>query len=66
MSWRKPPSNRGWGPLDYLQRLIEGEVSRREDKSLTHRIRRARFPLTKILDQFQWKWPKKINRPELY
>jgi DNA replication protein DnaC len=55
----------GWGPLDYLQRLIEGEVSRREDKSLTQRIRRARFPLTKTLDQFQWNWPKKINRPQI-
>jgi DNA replication protein DnaC len=55
----------GWGPLDYLQRLIEGEVSRREDKSLTQRIRRARFPLSKTLDQFQWNWPKKINRPQI-
>jgi DNA replication protein DnaC len=55
----------GWGPLDYLQRLIEGEVSRREDKSLTQRIRRARFPLNKTLDQFQWNWPKKINRPQI-
>ena len=55
----------GWGPLDYLQRLVEGEVSRREDKSLTQRIRRARFPLTKTLDQFQWNWPKKINRPQI-
>jgi DNA replication protein DnaC len=55
----------GWGPLDYLQHLIEGEVSRREDKSLTQRIRRARFPLTKTLDQFQWNWPKKINRPQV-
>lgn len=55
----------GWGPLEYLQRLIEGEVSRREDKSLTQRIRRARFPLSKTLDQFQWNWPKKINRPQI-
>ena len=49
----------GWGPLDYLQRLIEGEVSRREDKSLTQRIRRARFPLSKTLDQFQWNWRRR-------
>jgi DNA replication protein DnaC len=55
----------GWGPLDYLQHLIEGEVSRREDKSLTQRIRRARFPLSKTLDQFQWNWPKKMNRPQI-
>jgi len=54
-----------WGHLEYLKRLIEGEVARREDKSLAQRIRRARFPLTKTLDQFQWNWPKKINRPQI-
>ena len=54
-----------WGHLEYLKRLIEGEVARREDKSLAQRIRRARFPLTKTLDQFQRNWPKKINRPQV-
>jgi DNA replication protein DnaC len=54
-----------WGHLEYLQRLIEGEVARREDKSLAQRIRRARFPLSKTLDQFQWNWPKKINRAQI-
>lgn len=54
-----------WGHLEYLQRLIEAEVARREDKSLAQRIRQARFPLTKTLDQFQWSWPKKINRPQI-
>src|ERR1700730_7833728 len=54
-----------WDHLEYLKRLIEGEVARREDKSLAQRIRRARFPLTKTLDQFQWTWPKKINRPQI-
>jgi DNA replication protein DnaC len=54
-----------WDHLEYLKRLIEGEIARREDKSLVQRIRRARFPLTKTLDQFQWNWPKKINRPQI-
>jgi DNA replication protein DnaC len=54
-----------WGHLEYLQRLIEGEIARRDDKSLIQRIRRARFPLTKTLDQFQWNWPKRINRPQI-
>ena len=58
-------AEQGWGHLDDLQRLVEGEIARREDKSLTQRIRRARFPLTKTLDQFQWNWPKKINRPQI-
>ena len=54
-----------WGHLEYLKRLVEGEIARREDKSLVQRLRRARFPLTKTLDQFQWNWPKKINRPQI-
>ena len=58
-------AEQGWGHLDYLQRLIEGEVARREDKSLAQRVRRARFPMLKTLDQFQWSWPKKINRPQI-
>ena len=48
-----------------VKRMFEGEVARREDKSLVQRIRRARFPLTKTLDQFQWNWPKKINRQQI-
>jgi DNA replication protein DnaC len=35
--------------LDYLQRLIEGEVNRREDSGLQRRIRLARFPVLKTL-----------------
>ena len=58
-------AEQGWGHLEYLKRLIEAEVARREDKSLAQRIRRARFPLTKTLDQFQWNWPKKINRAQI-
>lgn len=54
-----------WGHIDYLQHLIEGEVARRDDKRLERRIRQARFPLIKTLDQFQWNWPKKINRAQI-
>lgn len=54
-----------WGHIDYLQRLIEGEVARRDDKRLERRIRLARFPLIKTLDQFQWNWPRKINRAQI-
>ena len=39
--------------------LIEGEVNRREDSGLQRRIRLARFPVLKTLDQFDWSWPKK-------
>lgn len=52
-------------PLDFLAQLIEGEAARREQRSIERRIRDARFPVIKTLDDFQWNWPKKINRPQI-
>lgn len=52
-------------PLDYLAQLIEGEAARRENHAIERRIRNARFPVLKTLDDFQWNWPKKINRPQI-
>lgn len=46
----------------FLARLVEGEAQRRQDRSVERRIRLARFPVRKTLDQFQWDWPKKLNR----
>jgi len=51
-----------WSHLDYLSRLAEGEAQRREDRSIERRIRCARFPVRKSLEEFDWSWPKKINR----
>ena len=51
--------------VDYLARLIEGEATLRENRSIKRRIENARFPVLKTLDTFQWSWPKKINRPQI-
>lgn len=51
-----------WSHVEYLVRLIEGEIHRREERSIARRVSLARFPVIKTLDQFQWSWPKKINR----
>lgn len=48
--------------LALLMRLIEGEAHLRRDRSVERRIRLARFPVRKTLDQFDWSWPRKINR----
>jgi DNA replication protein DnaC len=37
-------------------------VNARLDRSIQRKIRLARFPVVKTLEQFQWNWPKKINR----
>jgi DNA replication protein DnaC len=51
--------------VDYLAQLIEGETTLRENRSIERRIKNARFPVLKTLDEFQWNWPKKINRPQI-
>jgi DNA replication protein DnaC len=51
-----------WSHVDYLEKLADGEAAMRRDRSIERRIRLARFPVIKTLDQFNWSWPKKINR----
>ena len=48
--------------MDYLARLVEGEADLRRDRATKSRIRLARFPVIKTLEQFRWDWPTRINR----
>lgn len=54
-----------WSHVEFLARLIEGEAHRREQRSIQRRVGLARFPVLKSLDQFDWNWPKKINRAQI-
>jgi DNA replication protein DnaC len=51
-----------WPHVDYLARLVEGEAYLRRDRATQSRIRLARFPVIKTLEQFRWDWPTRINR----
>jgi DNA replication protein DnaC len=51
--------------VDYLAQLVDGETALHENRSIERRIRNARFPVLKTLEEFQWSWPKKINRPQI-
>jgi len=51
--------------IDYLARLIEGETLQRRTRAIERRIKTARFPLVKTLDQFDWNWPSTINRQQI-
>jgi DNA replication protein DnaC len=51
--------------LAYLADLIEGEAARRETRAIERRITNARFPVLKTMEDFEWMWPKKINRPQI-
>jgi len=48
--------------VEYLTRLIDAESAQRADRSTERRIRLARFPVLKTIEEFQWNWPAKINR----
>jgi len=51
-----------WDHVEYLRRLVEGEYTERRQRVIERRIKAARFPVIKTLEQFRWDWPKKINR----
>ena len=51
--------------VDYLAELIEGELHRREQRSLERRIHAAHLPMLKSLEAFDWGWPTKINREQI-
>ena len=51
--------------MEFLARLVEGEAALRQDRSCQRRIQQARFPVLKTLEQFDFTWPAKINRPQV-
>jgi len=55
----------GWSHEDYLEKLADGEAALRKDRSTQRRVRLACLPVIKTLDQFDWSWPKKINRLQI-
>jgi DNA replication protein DnaC len=54
-----------WTHVHYLAELITQESNLRKDHVIQRRIRAARFPVIKTLDQFNWSWPKKINQAQI-
>lgn len=55
----------GWPYEDYLREALSAEVRTRRDRAAVRRIRDARFPDTKTLDQLDFDDLKGIKRPKL-
>jgi len=55
----------GLNPVEYLRRLAEAEAAARYERSVQRRTKAARLPVLKTLEQFDWAWPKKINRAQI-
>lgn len=55
-------AQQSWTHVEYLARLIDGQYQQRLQHTIQRRVQAAHFPVLKTLDQFQWDWPKKINK----
>lgn len=52
----------GWSHVRLLAQLIELETVQRQKRATERRVKAAHFPVVKLLEQFQWSWPKTINQ----
>ena len=44
---------------------MEEETRQRQERATQRRLRQARFPVTKTLEQYQWQWPAAINEMQV-
>ncbi len=58
----KQAARENWSHFQLLERLIDGEVTLRQERAIQRMVQTARFPVNKTCEQFQWSWPTKINR----
>lgn len=47
--------------LEFLEALVDGELTARENKALTKRIKAAHFPVTKTLSEFDFEFQPKLD-----
>ena len=47
--------------LEFLEALVDGELAARENKAMTKRIKKARFPVTKTLEEFDFSFQPKLD-----
>ena len=51
--------------IEFLAELAEGEAAERGARSVERRLRNAKLPFEKSMEQFQWSHPEKINRLQI-
>lgn len=55
----------GWDYEDFLKDLLEAEIRSRRDRTVCRRLKEARFPAIKTLDQLDWKSLQGVSRPKI-
>lgn len=58
-------TNKRLGPAEILEKIIATESADRARRSLERRMLRSRIGSFKPMADFDWNWPKKIDRPLL-
>jgi DNA replication protein DnaC len=47
---------------EFLARLVEGEAQAKQDRSRERRVKLAKFPYLKTLNDFNWSWPTSVDQ----
>jgi DNA replication protein DnaC len=55
-------TKRRWGPTQLLEYIVDLEIKDKSRRSLERRTSRSKLERFKPMADFDWKWPKKINR----
>ncbi len=55
----------GWSYEEFLQRLLEEELNARQDSVAQRRLKEAKFPEIKTLDQVDWDELRGVSRPAI-
>ena len=51
--------------LEFLAKLIEGEAIFKQKRSTDRKIKQAKFPIFKTLDEYDFTFPKKVNEAQI-
>jgi DNA replication protein DnaC len=58
-------ASQGWTYVEFLDRLLEAELSARTERDIAAKTRQARFPFVKTLDQFDFAFQPSINEKQV-
>lgn len=56
----------GWPYEEFLRELLDREIKNREQRAAARRLREARFPDVKTLDQIDWQALQGVSRPKVH
>lgn len=54
-----------WSYVEFLEQVLEGEVSARTERDVTMKTRLARFPFVKTLEQFDFSFQPALNEAQI-